>query len=491
MLSGRSIARSGRELIVPPRQTPAQKLSAKLLLGNEWAPITTRMGFINLPLDDSAHEWRVWAQGRPTEGGTGVGVTELNGTLPELFEKLLPLDWSYRWLLLETSNPEWTAIVDNSRGGSNLHAALHMHFPDACGITTVEVEDEPRNIKRFDDEPGRGRWGSRTFTVHDKEGLKRFLSLSNFEPWKFNQNGEPYDFEETSKYEEPKTTDRFTHEMLVEYCRQLGLEPFEDDFYVPTGRAVMIELLGDSRERLGYTLAEARAGYEDLTQRVCQEPVEWKQLHPSGVEYPPYDATFPMTGYKRFAKPTPWDDARTEFEQSLQRYSSHPAEASLSVGLDEHGTLAYPTFEITNPRLSVLVAPTLLEAPAAVREYTAAFISVQYEKFNGMSVYKAFYPNKKQMAVIRKLYKDQGLYPFDQPSDGVYYTLTLDKMVRMTTDLKLTSELVDWENTIAQEGPNEAAAPDRRSHSKAWDIRLHIQENEDAIWNAELDDRCV
>ncbi len=473
---------------MPPRQTPAQKLSAKLLLGNEWAPVTTRMGFINLPLDESAHEWRVWAQGRPAEWATEVRVTKLNGTLPERLEKVLPLDWGYRWLLLETTNPVWTAVVDNSRGGSNLHSALYYHFADAQGITTIEVEDEPRSMKRFDDEPGRGRWGSRHLSVHDKDGLKRYLSLRNSVPWQFSENGEPYDFEDTSKYEEPKTTDRFTHEMLVDYCRNLGLEPFEDDFYVPTGCAVLIELYGDSHEREGHTLAEARAGYEDLTRPTCDEPMEWKKLHPSGA-YPPYDEAFPTTGYKPFTKPTPWDDARAEFEQSLKRYSSHPVDVSLSVGLDEHGTLVYPLFEITNPRHDVLVAPTLLEAPAAVREYIAALIGVRHEELNGKSAYEAFYPNKKQMAVVRKLYKDQGLYPFDQPSDGVYYTLALDKMVRTTTDLKLTSELVDWESTIAQTGPQEVPSPDRRSRSKGWDIRLHIQENEDAIWNADLDDR--
>ncbi|MDO5863435.1 MULTISPECIES: hypothetical protein [Paenarthrobacter] len=140
--------------------------------------------------------------------------------------------------------------MDNSRGGSNLHAALQNHFPEARGITTVEVEDEPRNIKRFDGEPDRGRWGSRTVTVHDKKGLKRFLSLSNSEPWKFHENGEPYDFEDTAKYDEAKTTGRFTHEMLVDYCRHLGLEPFKDGFYVPTGRAALatpkMTLLGRS-----------------------------------------------------------------------------------------------------------------------------------------------------------------------------------------------------------------------------------------------------
>lgn len=166
-------------------------------------------------------------------------------------------------------------------------------------------------------------------------------------------------------------------------------------------------------------------------------------------------------------------------------------DVSLSVGLDEHGTLVYPLFEITNPRHDVLVAPTLLEAPPAVREYVAALISAPHEEFNGKSVYEAFYPNKKQMAVIRKLYKDDGLYPFDQPSDSVYFALALDRMVRMTTNLKLTSELVDWQNALAQTTPKEPAAPEKRSHSISWDVRLHIQENENAIWNADLDDRRV
>lgn len=52
----------------------------------------------------------------------------------------------------------------------------------------------------------------------------------------------------------------------------------------------------------------------------------------------------------------------------------------------------------------------------------------------------------------------------------------------MTTDLKLTNELVDWENTIAQTDPKEVAALDRRSHSKAWDIRLHISGERGCQW---------
>ncbi len=84
--------------------------------------------------------------------------------------------------------------------------------------------------------------------------------------------------------------------MLVDYCRHLGLEPFEDDFYVPTGRAVLVELYGATHKREGRTLAEARAGYEDLTRPTCDVPVEWKQLNPSDA-YPPYDEAFPTTGY--------------------------------------------------------------------------------------------------------------------------------------------------------------------------------------------------
>ncbi|WP_369744463.1 hypothetical protein [Paenarthrobacter sp. AMU7] len=480
---------------MPPRQSPAQKLAAKLLLGGEWAPVTNTIGFMQRSLDEATVEWRQWAQESFHQPPAGFGVTEHRGTLAELLGKLLPLGYGQRWLLLETTNPEWTAVMENTRDTAHLWP-LRGHFASVRGIPTVQVEDEPKNIKRMPDEPARGRWGGRTLTTYEKTGLRRFLSLYNSEPWKFTQNGEPYDFENTEQYLLPRPLDCFPHETLVEICRNLGLSPFEEDFYVPNGRAFIIESLhepsGDEPGATRFTLAEARAGHEDLDKPRVDDPAVGNALYPLGSANPHPDAVYPATGHKPFRKATPWDEALKGFEESVQRYSSYPASASLSEGLEEYGILASPTFATGgtgSESINVSVTPTLLEAPPEAREYTAAYAVLQWRQANGRSA-SEFYPNRTQMTIIRSLYEEQGMYPFDVTPAQVYRTLAIDKMVRSVTELRITQELVDWETRSATGSPTEKTHEhDERNNSCAWKIRKVMQDQEDAIWNPDVDDR--
>ncbi|YCK83033.1 hypothetical protein M1D89_07320 [Arthrobacter sp. D3-18] len=479
---------------MPPRQSPAQKLAAKLLLGGEWAPVTNKIGFVKRPVDQAAVEWRKWVQRSPYQARDGIGVTEHQGTLTELLGKLLPLGYGTRWLLLETANPEWTAVMENTTGDAHFDYQLRHHLSEGNGIPTIEVNDEPKNMKRIPDEMARGRWGGRDLKVYDEAGHRRSLSLYHSEPWKFHHSGEPYDFEDVEQYSAPRALDCFPHETLVHICRNLGLDPFEEDFYVPNGRAFIVELLHDGKSSGGkkYTLAEARAGRDDISVPRVDDPAIGNALYPSGSGNPNPDAIFPVTGFKPYVKPTPWDLAVKEFEEILKRYSSYPVRASLSEGLEELGILALPSRSsggTGSTDISVMATPTLLGSPLAVREYTAAFMILQWMQADDSSAYKSFYPNRKQMAVIRRLYKDQGLYPFDVDSSGVYFTLAVDKMIRSATSLRVTSELVDWEASRPAPSPREMAANDGRNRSCAWDIRMHIQEHEDQIWNSELDDR--
>ncbi|MFK0005077.1 hypothetical protein [Paenarthrobacter sp. NPDC090522] len=480
---------------MPPRQSPAQKLAAKLLLGGQWAPVTTTIGYLKQPLNKAAVAWREWLQSSPYQSEVGIGVTAHTGTLPELLEKLLPLGYGMRWLLVETRNPEWTAVFHNTRDDPNLRFPL-KELPLSHGVTTIGVTDEPKNIKRMPEGPARGRWGGRDLTVYDQNGLRRFLSLYNSEPWKFAENGEPYDFENTEQYLSPRAVDCFPHETLVEICRNLELDPFEEDFYVPKGRGIMLEILMDPDNPPPgdkYTLAEARAGYDDVDRGPVEEPAEGNALYPLGSRNPPPDAVFPMTGFVPFKAETPFDAAVKAFEASVQRYSSYPATASLSEGLAEDGVLALPSIQSPfeggpeDRTLGVLVSPELLQGPAELREYTAAFMALQWKQKDGTSP-ETFHPNRKQMNLIRTLCQEQGTYPFDVAPTQVYFTVAVDKLIRSVTDLRITDEFLNPAELIAvtKEGEPAEAQPNR---SVSWGLRLHIQEHEDAIWNAALDDR--
>ena len=470
-----------------PRQSPAEKLFAQLLLGGAWAPVTGTINFVNLPLNEAAEEWRIWSQVRPTEGTASVGVTEHSGTLPELLDKLLPLsDWPRRRLLIETENKDWTAVFANCKRDPNLEVALKNHFSEVRGVTTVKVEDEPRSIKRIPNARSRGLWGSRGLTVYDKDGLRRWLSLRNFEPWRFDQNGEPYPFEDLDRYNARKTPDRFTHDMLVEYCLQLGLRPFDESFYAPNGRGIVVEEIAeDYDERDKYTLAEARAGYEDLSRPIVEEPIDGNALYAAGPANGVHGDIFPRTGsgYESYRKPSPWNEELDAFEVILAKYSSHPVRATLSEGLAERGVLAFPAFTLVgDPLLDVHMSSVLLEAPAEIREYTAAYMSLQFEESNNRWLHESFRPSRSQMATIRDLYKEHGLYPFDTGSEQVYRTLAIDKVVREKTDLRITEAFHAWNKSTKPPAQDGQLTADSHGYSVSWKARRMIQLNEDAIW---------
>jgi len=65
--------------------------------------------------------------------------------------------------------------------------------------------------------------------------------------WEFFLQGTPFPFEETRSYKARRKTDRFTFDMMKRYLRELGLRPFDGDFYLPSSgdSATLVELSGN------------------------------------------------------------------------------------------------------------------------------------------------------------------------------------------------------------------------------------------------------
>ena len=49
--------------------------------------------------------------------------------------------------------------------------------------------------------------------------------------WSFDAFGEPFDFEQTKRYQERRKRDRFTPELLDQYLRNFGIAAFDESFY--------------------------------------------------------------------------------------------------------------------------------------------------------------------------------------------------------------------------------------------------------------------
>lgn len=240
----------------------ADQLASQLLLGSRWAPVTNRLSFINAPLEEAARVWHELNEAE-VENKEDALYAEATGTLEEQFSRLLPLGGGGKHLFLETKSPEWTAAVSDSASGSDLSSMLYFEYAKKRGIRSVIVVEIPHSLDRKSYPEHRGRYGARKFRVTGAGDFGSYVELVNDGKWKFDRGGHIFDFEDTTAYEANRTTDRFTHEMLVSYCRNLGLDPFNEDFYVPNGRGILLDFRHHHPDNKTFTLAEARASNED------------------------------------------------------------------------------------------------------------------------------------------------------------------------------------------------------------------------------------
>lgn len=241
----------------------ADELAARLLLGSRWAPVTNTLSFIKAPLDEAARIWHELNEADLQDKADALMI-EATGTLEEQFARLLPLGGGSKRLFLETSNPDWTAVVSDFAAGADLTNQLYFEYSKKRGIHFVTVHEVPHSLDKKSYPEHRGRHGGRMIMVMGSEEYGSYVSLINDDKWVFDRDGTAFaDFEDTAAYKSFKTTDRFTHDMLVSYCQNLGLDPFNEDFYVPNGRGILLDFRYHHPDNKTFTLAEARASNED------------------------------------------------------------------------------------------------------------------------------------------------------------------------------------------------------------------------------------
>ena len=201
------------------------------LWGDEFAPITSRMGFLRAPFDDVVDGLATWRRALH-----GVAQVELlPGGLRDHVRTLEPLTSAVRprELVVATANAEWTAIVDcGYPSGDPISRIGHLARTMLVqGLAVASVPSSP-------EAPGRpSRRACRQFEMFgpvDTDFLNyvRTISLVQYsKSWRFDANGTVQDFEDVTAYENRRTAERFTAAMLVDYCAELGLKPFDGDFY--------------------------------------------------------------------------------------------------------------------------------------------------------------------------------------------------------------------------------------------------------------------
>jgi hypothetical protein len=207
------------------------------LLDDEFAPITSVIGFLRMDLDDVTQAFASWRK----EHHRSVVVTPVRGDLRTQFAALAPLTSAVqpRELVLSTRS-EWTAIFDCGLDGGDPSSSVG-HLCETLGTYGLVVCSIPDTTNG---EENPGRYGALQFEMFGPSATDflnsvRSLSLVNDEgKWRFDAAGTVQDFEDVAAYQSKRIRNRFTLEMLQNYASELGVEPFDPSFYGTDGMLV-------------------------------------------------------------------------------------------------------------------------------------------------------------------------------------------------------------------------------------------------------------
>lgn len=208
----------------------------RTLLDDRYAPITSAVGFLDCRLDEAVRgltEWREELYG-------SVETSKLSG-FPSALESLLPLTTMGvrpRELLVEAGS--WTAYFDCGFRGTDAVSTMG-YLAKRLRKRGLAIRAVPHTLNRS---ATSGRAGSVQFELFgplDTEFLNYVRTLAatwDGSRWEWDAWGTPQWFERLDHYKARRVRDRFTAELLDQYCQALGLDVFCEQFYGP--RATLV-----------------------------------------------------------------------------------------------------------------------------------------------------------------------------------------------------------------------------------------------------------
>lgn len=207
------------------------------LLNDEFAPTTTRIGFLRGSLDQTVSAlatWRVALGDRPTTKSI-LGLRQGLQALQPLIGGARPRE------LLVAHRDDWTAYFDCLLTGTDAVSAVGA-LARRMGTAGVAITTAPHSIGA----PGYqgGQFGAVHFELFgpgrpEESNLVRSVTLTHDgNRWVFLSHGAAQPFEDTRRYRARTVRERFTTEMLAKYLSGLGISAFDPDAYGP--KAVLI-----------------------------------------------------------------------------------------------------------------------------------------------------------------------------------------------------------------------------------------------------------
>jgi hypothetical protein len=243
----------------------------RLLFDDRLSPMTSEIGFLEADAMSAASAFANWQRPLVQRAGLDVEVREIPSVGLELaLHALLPLTVGRRRrFLFVPTQAGWSAFFDSDAHGTDVFSAVSF-LAQQIGCRGLRVAAVPHTVTA-DEASGSGRYGAAVLEIYGptEPGLLNIVrsieAVNDGGKWVFDAIGEVQSFEDLAAYKARRVRDRFTFEMLDSYVRAIGLDAFDEAFYLPDGSsAVVVELVGPADGTLReLTLEEARAEFVD------------------------------------------------------------------------------------------------------------------------------------------------------------------------------------------------------------------------------------
>ncbi len=163
-------------------------------------------------------------------------VPDVAHDLVQSLEFLVPLvnNMITRYLLIETTDPNWSVLLHN-HAGTRVDLALVRYLTEAFRTRGISWSCREHTLKMRRGELSGHPGGANFCTFEDGKLVRSIDCVYEGKTWRFAQFGTPYDFEAVERYVAPNKRDRLTCEMVRDYLHAFGVFPEEEeDFYEVT-----------------------------------------------------------------------------------------------------------------------------------------------------------------------------------------------------------------------------------------------------------------
>jgi len=203
----------------------------KSLLDDRFVPLTHQIGFLEGNFETIVDVYLRWQRSLHGEVSSDV----LNAPLAAALQRLEPLTTPWEKELFIATNSRWVAYFNNGLRVSDPESPIgHLATIVPCRGLVVACAPDRSHVTARD---ALRIYGAVSFTMlvaHQTDWLnleRAICAMNDGGRWVFLEQGILQAFERPEKYKARRIRDRFSPEMLEEYCAALDIRVFDETFY--------------------------------------------------------------------------------------------------------------------------------------------------------------------------------------------------------------------------------------------------------------------